>query len=347
VKTLRSGFDEALTFDKFLSAYARAHRGKSARPEVVIFDRRALLNVYQIYQTVKAGRYQPSQYRQFEITDPKPRTIYSLPFTDRIIHQWLVEEFIKPFYIPRFIADSYACVPERGTHKAVNKAEEFIRRMYREHGDSFYIVKMDISKFFYSIDRNVLYNILARRIADKRLLDLIRRVIFSYDLTEKGIPIGNYTSQYFANIYMNELDQFVKHRLKVRHYVRYMDDFVCFVQGKGEARDIYSAIAVFLDKELKLALNKKSRYYPAKFGLDFCGFRLKNGKRLLRLRSKRSGRRIVQEYAKTGDTEALQRSLAGWMGHAGKGHSMTFRTKVFYDVLPENSASDLFSLVYH
>lgn len=233
MKSLRSGFEEALTFEKFLLAYQRAHLAKSARPEVIIFDRRAYLNVYKIYESVRDGRYVPSHYRQFEIIDPKPRTIYSLPFTDRIVHQWMVEEFIKPFYMPRFISDSYACVPERGTHEAVDRVVAFMKQMYQKHGDDYYIVKMDISKFFYSIDRDVLFGILARQIADQRLLCLIRKVIYSFDLTEKGIPIGNYTSQYFANIYMNELDQFVKHKLKVRRYVRYMDDFVCFVEDKA------------------------------------------------------------------------------------------------------------------
>jgi retron-type reverse transcriptase len=122
-----------------------------------------------------------------------------------------VEEFIKPFYVPRFISDSYACVPERGTHKAVDRTAYFMKYMYQKYGNDYYIIKMDISKFFYSIDRDVLFGILSRKIADRRLLELIRRVVYSYDLTQKGIPIGNYTSQYFANIYMNELDQYVKH----------------------------------------------------------------------------------------------------------------------------------------
>lgn len=346
MKSLRGGFEEALTFEKFLLAYSRAHLSKAARPEVVMFDRRAMLNVYKIYETVRDGRYQPSRYRQFEITDPKPRTIYSLPFTDRVVHQWIVEEFIKPFYIPRFITDSYACVPERGTHKAVDRTAYFMKHMYQKNGDDYYIIKMDISKFFYSIDRDILYGILKRTIAGKRLLELIRKVVYSYDLTQKGIPIGNYTSQYFANIYLNELDQFVKHTLKVRCYVRYMDDFVCFVKDKNEAAAIYTAISGFLQDKLDLALNRKSRYYPAWMGLDFCGFRLRGGRRLLRQRSKRKARKIAGEFALSGDAETLRRSLAGWMGHAAHGSSLAFRTKIFYEPLNTNGADALFSLLF-
>jgi retron-type reverse transcriptase len=346
VKSLRGGFDEALTFEKFLLAYRRAHLSKSARPEVVMFDRRAMLNVYKIYENVRDGKYKPSKYRQFEITDPKPRTIYSLPFTDRIVHQWMVEEFIKPYYIPRFITDTYACVPKRGTHKAVDKTAEFMKHMHQKYREDYYIVKMDISKFFYSIDRDVLFGILVRRIADERLRELVRRVIYSYDLTEKGIPIGNYTSQYFANIYMNELDQFVKRELKVKCYVRYMDDFVCFVRTKAEAREVFEAMGKFLAERLKLTLNRKSRYYPAKFGLDFCGFRLRGGRKLLRLRSRRRGRIIAREFLRSGNAEAFARSLAGWIGHAGKGDCLAFRTKVFYEILSKNRADDLYSLVF-
>jgi hypothetical protein len=125
-----------------------------------------------------------------------------------------------------------------------------------------------------------------------------------------------------------------------------MDDFVCFVKDKNEAAAIYTAISDFLGDKLKLTLNRKSRYYPARLGLDFCGFRLKDGKKLLRLRSKRRGRKIALAFAESGDIEALRRSLAGWMGHAGKGSSLAFRTKIFYEPLNKTGADALFSLLF-
>lgn len=161
----------------------------------------------------------------------------SLTFTDRIIHQWVVEELIKPYYVPRFIAQTYACIPGRGTHAAVRCAQTYLRRSLRTYKTP-YIIKLDIAKFFHSIDTPTLFAILQRDIRDPVLLNLLRTIIFT-GVTDSGLPIGNYTSQYFANIYLNELDQYIKRTLHVKLYVRYMDDFLCFVDSKPEAKRMY------------------------------------------------------------------------------------------------------------
>ena len=145
------------------------------------------------------------KYRTFKIYEPKERVIRALPYVDRIVHQWYIHEFIKPYIVPRFINDSYACIEGRGTHKAVDKAQEYMRKMKNNYG-AYYIVKCDISGFFYNIDKDVLYNILKRFIRDHKLLDITYEFIYN-DGEEVGLPIGNYTSQFFANIYMNELDE--------------------------------------------------------------------------------------------------------------------------------------------
>jgi len=321
-KTPIKQFDAALSFNKMAEAYSRARIGKTDRPGVMNFERRLEANLIKILDDLRAEKYVPSEYNAFTITDPKERLILALPFRDRVVHQWYVEEFIKPFYVPKFIADSYACIVGRGTHKAVNKAHYYMRKMRKERGD-FYILKMDISKFFYSIDRDILFEILSRKIPDPKVLGLAHTIL--YNAPECGIPIGNYTSQYFANIYLNELDQYVKHTLRVRYYIRYMDDFVCFVENKAEAKRIFEAISAFIDERLHLKLNSKSRYFPSKMGLDFCGVRLFFDYKLLRKRAKKSLQKIMKDFERNKDEAAFMRRLVSWQANAKRADTYTFR----------------------
>jgi retron-type reverse transcriptase len=321
-KSLRDSYMAALSYDKIYAAYARARKGKTNRPEILQFERHLEVQLIQILRDLQTGKYVPSKYRAFMITDPKERLILSLPFRDRVIHQWYVEEFIKPFIVPKFIHDTYACISGRGTHRAVDQVHRYMRAMRRQHGE-FYIVKMDIAKFFYNIDRDVLYRMLARRIADPQVLALTRTILYS--APEEGIPIGNYTSQYFANIYLNELDQFVKHRLRIRYYVRYMDDFVCLVEAKREARRVMNQVSGFIERELKLALNRKSRYYPSRMGLDFCGYRLFFDYKLVRKRAKESLRRIIADSREDGDEEQFAVRYISWKSSAVRADTFQLR----------------------
>ena len=250
----------------------------------------------------------------------------SLPFTDRIIHQWVVEELIKPYYVPRFIDQTYACIPGRGTHAAVQCAQTYLRRSLRIYKTP-YIIKLDIAKFFHSIDTPKLFTILQRDIRDPVLLNLLRTIIFT-GVTDSGLPIGNYTSQYFANIYLNELDQYIKRILHVNMYVRYMDDFLCFVDSKPEAKRIYRAIEQFLHVELRLQLNPKSRYFPAHHSLDFCGYKIYPHYMLLRDRSKRRLCQIIDDFEQNIDNdERFERRVNAWLSHALHASSYTYATK--------------------
>ena len=278
-KTLRNVYDDALTFDNLLKAYNNAKKNKQKKEEVILFEMNLETNLYNLYRELKACKYKPGKYREFTIYEPKERIIKSLPFRDRIVHQWYVEEFIKPYFIPRFISDTYACIPGRGTHKASYKIREFTSVMYRKYGN-FYYVKCDIKKYFYTVDKDVLFKIMSKVIKDKKLLLLTKAII--YDGEELGIAIGNYTSQYFANIYLSELDYYIKYELGVRFYVRYMDDFVCLVRMKSEARDLLNKISVFAQNGLHLKLNHKSRIIPSYRGIDFCGYVTKRNKTYVR-----------------------------------------------------------------
>lgn len=323
---LDAKLEDKLTIEAIYRAHCRARKGKTTRSSVVDVDLRPMVYVTHILNVLRDGIYVPSRFREFTVTDPKKRLVLALPYVDRIVHQWLIEEFIKPYYLPRFIKDSYACIPGRGSHAAVKCIQGYMRDMCQRQG-KYYIVKMDISKYFYNIDRDVLFKILKRVITNPQLLDLLHTIIFS-DEARVGIPIGNYTSQYFANIYLNELDQYCKHNLGVKYYVRYMDDFILLAPNKRKARRWYRAIQRYAEGYLHLKLNPKSCFYPSSHGLDFVGYKIMNNCLRLRQRSKRKLNNIIWNYQHDYTTEAdFVTSVAAWLGHAGHANAKTYIRK--------------------
>lgn len=323
---LDAKLEDKLTIEAIYRAHCRARKGKTTRSSVVDVDLRPMIYVTHILNVLRDGIYVPSRFREFTVTDPKKRLVLALPYVDRIVHQWLIEEFIKPYYLPRFIKDSYACIPGRGSHAAVKRIQGYMRDM-RQRQDKYYIVKMDISKYFYNIDRDVLFKILKRVITNSQLLDLLHTIIFS-DEERVGIPIGNYTSQYFANIYLNELDQYCKHNLGVKYYVRYMDDFILLAPNKRKAKRWYRAIQRYAEGYLHLKLNPKSCFYPSSHGLDFVGYKIMNNCLRLRQRSKRKLNNIIWNYQHDYTTEAdFVTSVAAWLGHAGHANAKTYIRK--------------------
>lgn len=323
---LDAKLEDKLTIEAIYRAHCRARKGKTTRSSVVDVDLRPMIYVTHILNVLRDGIYVPSRFREFTVTDPKKRLVLALPCVDRIVHQWLIEEFIKPYYLPRFIKDSYACIPGRGSHAAVKRIQGYMRDMRQRQG-KYYIVKMDISKYFYNIDRDVLFKILKRVITNSQLLDLLHTIIFS-DEERVGIPIGNYTSQYFANIYLNELDQYCKHNLGVKYYVRYMDDFILLAPNKRKAKRWYRAIQRYAEGYLHLKLNPKSCFYPSSHGLDFVGYKIMNNCLRLRQRSKRKLNNIIWNYQHDYTTEAdFVTSIAAWLGHAGHANAKTYIRK--------------------
>ena len=249
-KTIKNVFFQNLTFIKLYDAHIRASFNKKNRRDVIAFEMDLETNLMNLFHQIKNGDYCHGEYHTFVIHEPKERLIQSLPYQDRIVHQWYVEEFIIPYFVPKFIVDTHACIRGRGTHKAVDKLQYYMRLMKRKYG-SYYVLKCDIHKYFYSINRDVLFSILKKSISDKDLLKFTYGLIFDGN-GDVGIPIGNYTSQYFANIYLNELDHYMKEILHIPYYVRYMDDFVLLVRTKEEARKYMKLIEKYLRKKRML-----------------------------------------------------------------------------------------------
>lgn len=282
-KTIKNCYLKCLTYQKLLEAHERASMGKKKKKDVILFEMDLETNIIKILNALKNESYKFGEYREFLVKDPKERIIRSLPYQDRVVHQWYVEEFIKPYFYKRFINDTYACLDNRGTHKAVLKVRKYMKAM-NKYGN-YYVIKFDIKKFFYSIDKDILLNILKDRIKDKKIISLTKVILDDGNI--KGIPIGNYTSQYFANIYLDKLDHYIKEKLKIKYYVRYMDDFIILIRIKSEAKLIYSLVNNFIEKNLNLSLNAKSMYYPNTHGVDFCGYKIFENYILIRKRFKR------------------------------------------------------------
>ncbi len=269
MKSIRNSFYSNLTFFNLLYSYNKTKVGKSYVFEVLFFEYNLEINLVNLLNSIATFNYKIGSYKSFIIYEPKKRVIRCLPFIDRVVQTWYAEFFLKPFFVSRFIYDSYACIENKGTHKAIFRLKYFMNKMRNKYND-YYIIKLDISKFFESIDKDILFNILSKKINDKYLFNFTYNMIYSYK--DKGIPIGNYSSQYFANIYLNELDYYVKFNLKIKYYCRYMDDFVILVKDKDSARNIYNLIEKFIDVRLNLKLNPKSKYFPNKEGCNFLGF---------------------------------------------------------------------------
>lgn len=331
LKSIRNCFDKRLTFEKLIEAEKRAGKNKGNNKEVIKYRTDLESNIVNLLMELKSGTYRLGKYREFKIFEPKERLIKCLPYKDRIAQQWYIEEFIKPYYVPRMIKDSYACIEKRGTIKAVNQLQKYMNK-YKKEFPNYYVLQCDIRKFFFNIDKNILFNILKRNIKDKKLLELTYLFIFDNQET-KSIPIGNYTSQYFGNIYLNELDKYVKNILKIKYYVRYLDDFIILGKDKEECKYLKDKIELFLKQNLLLEYNPKSRYYPSSLGIDFCGYRIFEDYCLIRNRCKKNILKKIKLWKKLRinnklDLRLVKQSWNSYLGHIKHVSSYNFQLKI-------------------
>lgn len=335
-KTIKNVFDKKLEYIYFYDAHIRAIKDKRHKSEIQFFQMDLETNLSNLVESIRNDTYHIGRYRQFVIYEPKMRIIKSLPYRDRVVHQWYIEEFIKPYIIPRFIKDTCACIDDRGTHHAALTIQKYMRRMQKKYGD-YYILKCDIKKYFYSINKNILFDIMKKKISDQKLLNFTKKMIFDND-EDIGIPIGNYTSQYFANIYLNELDHYIKEELRVKYYVRYMDDFILLLEDKSEAKRMYELIKKFVNTKLELELNSKTKYYPSKMGTNFCGYVIYETHMLLRKRSKTKIKKKIRKWNKKYlngelDIHSVILKWNSWNNHAKHANSYNFRNKMYERIL--------------
>ena len=287
MKQISNVFDKNLTYEALYNSYIHSKKGKSLKKNVITYSLKYEFYLNDTFEKLKNGNYNFGMYNKFIVYEPKERIILSAPFRDRVVHTWIVNYFLEPYFVPMFISTSYACIKNKGMHKCALDVKRAMYNVSRKWKNA-YVIKMDVSKFFYSIDRKILYSIICKKIKDEKLLSLIRKVIDIpkvYGLNDgKGLPIGNYTSQIFANIYLNEIDQYIKNILKVKFYYRYMDDSIILVEHKSEAKKILEKIKEYLEENLKLKLNSKTNIFKSTQGVNFCGYKINEYR--LKIRSK-------------------------------------------------------------
>ncbi len=285
MKKAKNLFDKVCDFENLYISYLNARKGKRYRKEVLGFTYRLEDNLVDIQTELLSNTYSIGDYKQFIITDPKRRLITALEFRDRVV-QWALYRQVYPLFDKQFIYHSYGCRENKGTHKAVAQLQNWLRAVDRKP-QKYYYLKLDISKFFYSINRSVLMDILRHRIDDDRLLNLMEIIINSGDMqpvdgfkadaypindSKVGLPIGNLTSQMFANIYLNELDQFCKNELHLHYYIRYMDDVIILAESKELLKQVKDRIEVYVNNRLGLRLNDKTAIRPTSMGIEFVGY---------------------------------------------------------------------------
>ncbi len=341
--THRHLFERICTLENLLAAAQSALRGKRQRGPGFSFWMEFEHEICALQDELLSGTYRHGAYGYFTIYEPKERLVAAAPFRDRVVHHAIVR-VIEPIFEARFIEDSFACRRGKGTHAAMRRAGQFARRFP-------YALKCDVRKYFPSIDHGVLLAQLARVIADERLLTLIRSILdthaddvrqewpaggdlFDVQLRKRGLPIGNLTSQFFANVYLNPLDHFVKHTLRVKGYVRYMDDFLLFGPDPATLRRQGTAIRDKL-AELRLEMHPdKYRLIPTRCGVDFAGYvvfadgRVRVRSSSVRRFDQRYKRLLWQVWHRFQSPAKVTQSVRAWVAHARHAQSFGLRRSV-------------------
>lgn len=327
-------YDKIVDYNNIKNAYEQVLKfGRRYKRDAIQFSLKEDLNLVALWQELKNGTYQISPYIRFKVYEPKERWVSAPAFRDKIV-QFATHTVLKEVYKNVFIQNSFACIDGRGTHSAVDKVQKNMRIANRLFDDA-WIVKFDVSKFFYSIDRTVLKTILRKKISCTKTLWLLDNVIDSSPEGQAGIPLGNVTSQLFANVYLNELDQYCQRFLKARYYVRYMDDVVAIVDTKEHAQKLLKEMKLFVKKRLNIEANpKKSQIFPLKQGVNAYGYKIWTTHRLVRNQSKKAMKRKMKGLdwkLKNGEIsiEKVNQIAMSWLGHARHSNSYNLSKKIF------------------
>ena len=275
--------------DNLLLAFWKAQRGKRGKDDVKRFRLRLHENLSCLRHELLSCNVTVGDYHYFTIHDPKVRRICAASFRERVLHHAIMN-ICEPVLERYAIFDSYACRKGKGTHQAIMRARSFAR-------NNKWCLKVDVSKYFDSIDHRIMYDLLTRRFKDKKLLSLFARIIGSYETEPgKGLPIGNLTSQHFANYYLGPLDHYLKEDVRVPGYVRYMDDMIIWGKSRLEMKEYLSKIRVYLAERLALRLKEGVQIKQTRSGVGFLGYGIYPWKTTLAHRSRRRFSRKFKYY---------------------------------------------------
>ena len=333
-------YEKICDFQNLYKAHLNSRKGKRHKGEVIKFELELAKNLTEIQQQLIAKKYRMKGYYHFQVHEPKTRDIYAARYPDRVVLHCICDEVLVPAIGKRLIYDNAACQKGKGSHFALDRLSKFLREHYKAHGTQGYFLKCDISKYFASLDHEVLKAKLAKALKDPDVLALLHHFIDSYSTQGtpgKGVPLGNQTSQCFGIYYLDAADRLIKEKLRVKHYLRYMDDLVLAHPSKAYLRECLVQIRALVEGELHLTLNASTQIFPIKNGVEFLGWRFyltDTGKVIRKMRAqskvrfKRRMKKLQADYA-AGKIDLLnvKQCLASYKGHLGHGNAYKLKVR--------------------
>lgn len=328
-------YSKVYDFGNLYRAFLATRRGKRNNGDAINFEMVLGCNLYQLKKELESMTYRPGPYRTFIIHEPKKRVIRAPQFRDRVVHHSLCDNVLEPIFERHFIPFTFACRKNKGTHAALDCLQGQMQDVWRRNKNS-YILKCDIKKYFDNIHHDIIKQKIRKLIKDPNLLFLIDLIV---DSTEGnvGIPIGNLTSQWFANYYLSDMDHFIKEKLRIKHYLRYMDDFTLIHKDRFYLRECKQLLEDYLIK-IGLEFNSKTQMFPIKNGVDFLGFHtyisdtgriIRKLRRDSKRRMKRKMKYFANEYQKgIIELEQIRACVHSWIGHATHGDTYNLRKRI-------------------
>lgn len=313
-------YQDIISLKNLFFAWEEFIKGKRKRKDVIEFSQRLSENIFNLHSDLFNRQYTHGIYRAFKISDPKPRDIHKATVRDRLLHH-AVYRILYPYFEKRFIYDSYSCRDMKGTHRAMDRFIHFHRKVSKNSTKTCWVLKCDIRKFFASIDHKRLLEVIARHDIDTDTQSLIAKIVESFDsgTTDRGLPLGNLTSQLLVNVYMNEFDQYMKHTLKIKYYIRFADDFVIISYDKSFIEKTLNTITSFLSSNLLLNLHPDKVFIKTfSSGVDFLGWIHFPYYRILRTSTKR---RMIKSLK----TNSRPASIASYKGMLKHGNTFKLR----------------------
>lgn len=328
MKRVNNLFEQICSLENLQLADEKARKRKTHKYGIKLHERNREANILALREALLKGTFRTSEYSTFTIYEPKERLIYRLPYyPDRILHHAIMN-VLEPIWLSVFTADTYSCIKNRGIHAGAQAVKEVLRK---DPEGTKYCLKLDIRKFYPSIDHEIMKQIVRRKIKDARLLDLLDGIIDSSETSAEdkaglqlsegrpvGIPIGNYLSQYFANLYLTYFDHWLKEEKRVKYYFRYADDMVIFSSDKAELHALRTEIAAYLADRLRLEVKSNWQVFPTDSrGVDFLGFVFYHRYTLLRKKVKQNFCRAVARINRRKiklDAKAYKQAICSWWG---------------------------------
>ncbi|MDD5396234.1 MAG: reverse transcriptase domain-containing protein [Patescibacteria group bacterium] len=315
-------FSQITDLENLLEAWREFLKGKKKKPDVALFQRNLIDNIFSLRDDLISRTYRHGAYQAFNISDPKPRNIHKATVRDRVLHRAIYRQLYS-FFDRIFIASSFSCRLGKGTHRGLKYFQSNGYKVSKNNTRTAWILKCDIKKFFASVDHKALLKILAQYITDQDVLWLLKETVGSFENKPKiGLPLGNLTSQLFANVYLNEFDQFVKHNLKVKYYLRYADDFVLLSEDKNWLEGQIPHLKTFLSERLRLTMHPRKIFLKTlASGVDFLGWVNFFHHRVVRTSTKKKLTKRIK-------ANPTKETIASYLGLLSHGNTYKLKKKI-------------------